>query len=197
MSEPNDPRTDGRGRGRPRDPDLDARVLAAARALVAEVGYHQVGMDSIASRAGVGKASIYRRWPTKAAVVTDAFAAELSAPPVPDTGSVGEDALGYLRDLVHTLTLLGGPTVVAGALAERGEEGQAGLRDILRARFEPGATLLRRGVDRGELPTTLPVDVIVDGWAGYLLYRVVFVREVPTDDDLRALIDLLPRQSGR
>lgn len=181
-----------RGRGRPRDERLDEKILDATRELIDEVGYHQTTMDAIAARAGVGKASLYRRWPTKAAVITDAFAADLAAPPAPDTGSVAGDALSHLRDLRHTLTLLGGPSVVAGALAERGEAGQLELRELLRAWKEPGAEILRRGITRSELPAVLPIDVIVDGWAGYLLYRVVFVREVPSDDDLRGLVGLLP-----
>ncbi|GAB92412.1 TetR/AcrR family transcriptional regulator [Gordonia rhizosphera] len=181
-----------RGRGRPRDPVLDERILRATRALVAEVGYHRVSMESIAARAGVGKATLYRRWPTKADVITDAFRSELAAPPTPDTGSVPHDALDHLRELVHTLTLLGDPSVVAGALAERGEAGQTELRELLAVRADAGMELLQRGIARGELPRTLPVRTVVDQWAGYLLYRIVFVQEVPTDDDLRVLVDLLP-----
>ncbi|GAA3718671.1 TetR/AcrR family transcriptional regulator [Gordonia hankookensis] len=181
-----------RGRGRPRDERLGEKILDATRALIDEVGYHQTTMDAIAAHAGVGKASLYRRWPTKAAVITDAVAADLAAPPAPDTGSVGGDALGYLRDLRHALTLLGGPSVVAGALAERGEAGQLELREILRAWNEPAAEVLRRGISRSELPADLPIDVIVDSWTGYLIYQIVLVRVVPSDDDLRRLVGLLP-----
>ncbi|MFW0793967.1 TetR/AcrR family transcriptional regulator [Gordonia sp. CPCC 205515] len=183
-----------RGRGRPRDPELDDRILAATRELVDEVGYHQVGMESIAARAGVGKATLYRRWPTKAAVITDAFAEDLSAPPVPDTGSVRDDALAYLRELVHTLTLLGDPSVVAGALAERGEAGQIELRDIVASRADGGEELLQRGIDRGELATGLAVSTIVESWGGFLLYRIVFAQNVPGDDELAGLVDLLPHR---
>ncbi|AZG45988.1 TetR/AcrR family transcriptional regulator [Gordonia insulae] len=181
-----------RGRGRPRDEAVGDKILGATRQLIDELGYHQVTMEAIAARAGVGKASLYRRWSTKAAVITDAFAADLAAPPTPDTGSVREDAMTYLRDLRHTLTLLGGPSVVAGALAERGEAGQVEIREIVRARFEPGAEILRRGVLRSELPAALPIDVVLDSWAGFLLYRIIFARSVPTDDELSALVAQLP-----
>ena len=70
-------------------------------------------MEAIAADAGVGKASLYRRWPSKAAVITEAFADDLAAPPAPDTGSVRGDALAFLHGVIGTLTLLGGPTVVA------------------------------------------------------------------------------------
>ncbi|WP_419224459.1 TetR/AcrR family transcriptional regulator [Gordonia sp. CPCC 206044] len=183
----------GGGRGRPRDPGLDSRILTATRDLVDELGYHHVSMESIAERAGVGKATVYRRWPTKAAVITDAYRAELTAPEAPDTGSVTEDAFVHLRALVETLTLLGDPSVVAAALAERGEEGERELRDILRARAAPGIALLRRGMERGELSTTVPVETVVDSWTGYLLYRIVFERIIPSEDELRGLVALLPR----
>lgn len=182
-----------RGRGRPRDPHVDNRVLAAARELVGELGYHQVTMESIARRARVGKATLYRRWPNRASVITDAFADELAEPPTPDTGELRADVLAYLREIVETLTLLGDPSVVASALAERGQEGEAGLRDILRARRAPGLRMLQRWVVAGVLPESLPVDVVVDGWAGFLLYRIVFGRQVPGDGELGQLVDLLPR----
>jgi AcrR family transcriptional regulator len=185
-------RARSRGRGRPRDPAVDARILGAARDLVAELGYQQVTMERIAERAGVAKTSLYRRWPTRAAVITDAVADDLAPAPVPDTGSLVDDALGYLGGMVHTLTLLGDPSVVAGALAERGEAGQAELAEILRAYVAPGEELLHRAIRREELPGDLPVPTVIESWAGYLLYRIVFLRTTPSDADLRELVALLP-----
>jgi AcrR family transcriptional regulator len=180
-----------RGRGRPRDPAVDARILAAARALVSELGYQQVTMERIAERAGVAKTSLYRRWPTRAAVVTEALADELAPAPVPDTGSLEGDALAYLGAMVHTLMLLGDPSVVSGALAERGEAAQAELRDILRAYVAPGEELLHRAIARGELPATVPTTTVIESWAGYVLYRIVFVRTTPAAAELQALVELL------
>ncbi|MDQ0383165.1 TetR/AcrR family transcriptional regulator [Amycolatopsis thermophila] len=179
-------------RGPRRDPLAHQNVLRAARELVREVGYQQVTMEAIAARAGVGKMTLYRWWPNKAAVVTEAVADQLAPPPLPDTGSVREDAVEYLHGLVSTLTQLGDPSVVAGALTERGEPGRAALRDILRDRFQPGAELLRRGIERGELPAGLPVSAVVESWSGFVLYRIVFRERTPRDDELRALVELLP-----
>lgn len=63
-----------RGRGRPRDPDLDGRILQATREIVAEVGLRAASMSAIADRAVCGKPSIYLRWPNLRALVLDALA---------------------------------------------------------------------------------------------------------------------------
>ncbi|WP_320775912.1 TetR/AcrR family transcriptional regulator [Streptomyces sp. CRN 30] len=179
-------------RGRHRDPQAHAAVLRATRELVAELGYHRVTMERIAERAGVARMTLYRWWPNKAAVVTEAVADRLAPEPLPDTGSTRTDAIAYLGGLVRTLTLLGDPSVVAGALVEQGEAGRAGLRDLLAARLEPGGRLLDRGVERGELPTGLRTVTVIDSWIGFVLYRVVFAERVPDEAEVVALVDLLP-----
>ncbi|MFJ9083047.1 TetR/AcrR family transcriptional regulator [Streptomyces sp. NPDC102384] len=179
-------------RGRYRDPQAHAAVLRAAQELVAELGYHKVTMERIAARAGVAKMTLYRWWPNKAAVITEAVTDQLAPGPQPDTGSVREDARAHVTDLVRTLTLLGDPSIVAGALVERGEAGRAELRDLLKAWSEPGAALLRRGIARGELPAGLDAGAVIDSWLGYALYRVVFLQSAPTEADLAGLVDALP-----
>jgi AcrR family transcriptional regulator len=94
--------------GRPRDPSRDGVIRAAILRLLADVGYGALTMDAVAAQAGVGKATIYRRWRTKEDLVVDTIA-ELhhldSAPP--DTGSLEGD----LRTLLHSLV-----AVVTGPL---------------------------------------------------------------------------------
>ncbi|WP_369137129.1 TetR-like C-terminal domain-containing protein [Modestobacter versicolor] len=89
----------GRG-GRPRDPSRDGAIRAAILKVLAESGYAGLTMDAVAAAAGVGKATIYRRWRTKSELVADAVA-ELSSVSVevPDTGSLEGD----LRVLLHWL----------------------------------------------------------------------------------------------
>src|SRR5438132_1036795 len=89
-------------RGRPRDPAVDVAVLTAAVDLLAEVGYARLTMDQIAARAGVGKASVYLRWPNKVALVAEAIQQDSAVvPDVPDTGSLREDMLLFLRSLLR------------------------------------------------------------------------------------------------
>ena len=91
--------------GRPRDPRLDEAVVAATLQLLAEEGYAQLTVERIAARAGVGKASLYRRWPDKVSIVLEAVSRNPERPSAPDTGSLRGDALTYLRTLVRYRTL--------------------------------------------------------------------------------------------
>ena len=103
------PRT-SRG-GRPRDPSRDGVIRAAILSLLAEVGYGALTMDAVAAEAGVGKATIYRRWRTKEDLVADTIAEISRAEVTPaDTGSLEGD----LREMLHTIvSVVNGPTGAA------------------------------------------------------------------------------------
>jgi len=94
--------------GRPRDPSRDSVIRAAILRLLADVGYGALTMDAVASEAGVGKATIYRRWRTKQDLVVDTISdlnrAEATSP---DTGSLEGDLRLMLRSLV---SVVAGPT---------------------------------------------------------------------------------------
>jgi AcrR family transcriptional regulator len=97
--------------GRPRDPSRDGVIRAAILRLLADVGYGSLTMDAVASEAGVGKATIYRRWRTKQDLVVDTISdlnrAEANTP---DTGSVEGD----LRSMMHQMVgIISGPTGAA------------------------------------------------------------------------------------
>jgi AcrR family transcriptional regulator len=86
--------------GRPRDERADRAILAAALELMAEHGVRDLRMDDVAERAGVGKATIYRRYRSKDELITDAVAALVSEITVPDTGSTRADLLALMRRAV-------------------------------------------------------------------------------------------------
>src|SRR5438552_7396577 len=96
-NEPGRPR-----RGRPRDPAVDEAILTAAVDLLAEVGYARLTMEQVAARAGVGKASLYLRWPNKVALVAEAIQHRAAViPALPDTGSLPADMRAFLRALLR------------------------------------------------------------------------------------------------
>ena len=120
----------GRG-GRPRDPSRDGAIRAAILQVLAESGYAGLTMDAVAAAAGVGKATIYRRWRTKSDLVADAVA-ELSAMSIeaPDTGSLEGDMRVLLRWLVNAVN---GPLGAATLSLLSALPHEPGLREAFRS----------------------------------------------------------------
>ena len=174
--------------GRKRDPQAHSAALAAAEELVHELGFHKVTMERIAERSGVAKMTLYRWWPNKAAVITDALRDSLAPATTPDTGTAITDATRQLSALTELLTRHGGPSVVAAAMSSQGEAGRAELRDLLQPWFTSLVTILDRALTRGEQPAGFPVPLTAHAWMGYLVYRIVFLQEEPTPADLTALV---------
>ena len=92
-------------RGRPRNIETQKSILSSSYDLLLENGFGAITVEKIAERAGVSKATIYKWWPNKAAVVMDGFmSAAASRLPIPDTGSVFNDIIIHATNLVHFLT---------------------------------------------------------------------------------------------
>ncbi|MBT2291698.1 TetR/AcrR family transcriptional regulator [Paenibacillus albidus] len=171
-------------RGRPRNVETEKSILAAAYDLLFELGFGAVTVEKIAERARVSKATIYKWWPNKAAVVIDAFLSATTARvPVPDTGSVYQDILGHATDLTRFLTSREGQII-----KEIIGEGQldAGLAEAYRTRyFQPrrleARQLLEQGVRRGELKEGLDIGLSIDLIYGPIFYRLLLTGE-PLDD---------------
>jgi AcrR family transcriptional regulator len=161
--------------GRPRDPAIDAAVLAATREVLLEVGYPRLGFELVAKRAGVTRPTIYRRWSSKMHLVHDAVFPHRGPVELPDTGSLAAD----LRELVRRgFDAYARPEVRAalpGLMADLHED-EALRHDVLdrldqQAR-DAFAQLVTRAVDRGEIP---PIDAepVFDVLYGALFGRVV------------------------
>lgn len=100
--------------GRPRDESARQRILDAALQLLEQLGLGSVTIDAIADHAGVGKATVYRWWPNKAAVVIEAFRQAVTPDlPFPDTGSIREDIRVQMTEFNRMLTGRGGRTLAA------------------------------------------------------------------------------------
>src|ERR1700710_2802836 len=110
---------DTRRAGRPRDPSRDEAIVAATLAIFAEEGYAGVTIEGVAARAGVGKATVYRRWVSKEQLVVDAVKLGCHLTDhLPDTGDVRADLASMLHGLIDKLRSDNGPVLVA-FMAER------------------------------------------------------------------------------
>jgi AcrR family transcriptional regulator len=180
----------GQGVGRPRDADIDAAVLVAARELLAEVGYAQVTMDATAARAGTSKAAIYRRFKSKAELLFAAavHGSDMGAPA--DTGSLSGDLFALGRTIRADMSAPAAREVAPNVLVEisRSPHVSARLRDVFVAgeRHQIDA-ILTRAVRRGELARMPDVDT-VHRMLGGALFFTIFVIGEPIDDAALATV---------
>src|SRR5919112_324538 len=139
----NDPQA--RSPGRPRSERAHRAILQAANELLESEGFAAVSVEAIAERAGVSKATIYRRWPNRAAVVVGGFLSTVSSEvPFPHTGRAREDIRIHMLRLAEAFSGKMGRTVAA-LMAEGQSDPE--LAGALRSRW----LLVRRGEGRGEI----------------------------------------------
>jgi AcrR family transcriptional regulator len=160
-------------------------ILQATVAVLGEVGYRALTIEAIAARAGVGKKTIYRWWPSKAAVALEALTAYANVEvPFLDTGSLKGDLLVYLERSFHILQ--GTSEELVRGLAAEAQVDPAFRQELQRVfvvpRRESLVAVLQRGVQRGELPAESNLDVLADmiygaKWYRFLLYPAPLDRE--------------------
>ena len=172
-------------RGRPRHPDVDAAIMAAALSVLADVGYPRFTMVEVARRAGVGKPTLYRRWARKSQLVVEAMMTQMPGETGAPSGSVAEQLLGYASRLSETLTHTPLGRVLPGLVAELATDPQ--LAADYRSRIVgPTRQLWRdaveRGIQAGELLPDTDVDFVLDALAGPLYVRLL-ITGAPADPD--------------
>ncbi|KPV57816.1 TetR family transcriptional regulator [Paenibacillus sp. A3] len=178
-------------RGRPRNVETQKSILSASYELLLENGFAAVTVDKIADRAKVSKATIYKWWPNKAAVVMDGFLFAASARlPVPDTGSTLNDILIHATNVTRFLTSREG-TIITELLGEG--QFDPGLAEAYRTRyFQPrrleARNLLEKGVQRGELKKNLDIGLCIDLIYGPIFYRLLVTGEKLDDAYVQQLV---------
>jgi AcrR family transcriptional regulator len=176
--------------GRPRDGRIDRAVHEATLALLDESGYLALSIEAVARRARVSRPAVYRRWPSKAALVVDALGAVAGTDPVPDTGSLRGDLLALTCSMAATYDTPAARRVVPGLLADLAHQPEL-AEQFLGAYVEPRRASTRRAfaraVERGEIPPVADLEVVCDLLAGPLLLRA-FVLGRPTDEATAAAI---------
>ncbi len=161
--------------GRPRSERVHRAILDAALDLLAESGFSGLTVEGVASRAGVGKATIYRRWPSKLQLVIEAFS-RLPGLEEVDTGSVAKDLeemLGSYLEILNSTPLAAVVPALAGERAHNPELSEL-IDPVLRGRRQPILRALERGVERGEVRADLDLELAADLIFGPILSRVFF-----------------------
>jgi len=156
-------------RGRPRDVDVDQRILASAFRQLVQVGYAGLSIESVAADAGVAKTTIYRRYPTKRDLVIAALR-ESTPFPMPALDLPAREALeAFVRGAIAMLIESGAFRVLGSLLVE--DQRHPGLLDVFRERvlFPRRAmveAIIQRGIERGELRRDVDPLIVIEMIAG-------------------------------
>jgi AcrR family transcriptional regulator len=184
-----------RAPGRPRSAELDLAIRRAVIDLLAEESYDALSIEAVAVRVGCGKAAIYRRWPSKSALVVDAVATcKEQGFVLPDTGSARDDLLSYVRSMVRYLRTSDVGRVMPALVVElsrNAELAQSFREGFIKPRRAMIRDTLGRGVARGELRADVDLDIVADAMVGVVHHRLLITGQEVDEDLPERLVDLL------
>jgi AcrR family transcriptional regulator len=164
-------------RARSRSEPTKVAILRAASELLTERGLRHMTIEDIATRAGVGKSTIYRRWPSKGSLALEAFLDDfLSTQPAVNTGSLESDLRKALSAWVTTVD--GTPTgrALVSLIAEVQQEPETGFAwrenflEIVRAQHRQ---IVVHAIDRGEIPANSDANLVIDMLFGPAYHRLM------------------------
>ena len=185
----------GGQRGRPRSQEADRAILTATLDLLASRGLAAMSIEEVAARAGVGKATIYRRWSSKGLLALDAFVASFQEQqPLPDTGTLRGDLIAALTAWVRAVTQTSMGRLLTGLVAEaqHDEELRAGWRDrVLEPLRSQHRIMLDRAIARGEIPATVDQEAVLDLFFGAAQHRLLLGHLPLTDEFIREVVDVI------
>lgn len=177
---------------RPRvEGDREQEILDAALEVLADVGYDRLTMDAVAHRAKASKATLYRRWNSKATLVVEALARTKGIPVVPDTGDLRSDLLtafcgmGGLTE--HETTA--GLGAVLTALSTDPEFAREFRTQVVEPKARVSRQIFERALDRGELRDDVDLDIVVPALAGIVLHQVFVFGEKPDASLIERAVD--------
>jgi AcrR family transcriptional regulator len=181
--------------GRKRDHSRDGDILNAALEVLAETGYDGMTIDMVAARAKAGKATLYRRWESKAELVIDAVAClkqnDLDPTQLPDTGTLRGDLFAMIKtptiqDGERKLRMMAG---LASMISRSPELADTARAAIIEPRLALNRTLMERARDRGEIPADADIELAAMIAPAMNAYRVLMLRTPTTREFMESLID--------
>ena len=182
----------GAARGRPRSERAHRAILDAAREMLAEDGFADLALERVAARAGVGKATIYRRWASKEALALDLLL-QLAAPhaAIDDTGDTRAELLVAVTDAIRAVTDTPfGPVIRAllSQIALNPELGDPFRAGVVQGRRDQVRGVIARGVARGDLRPDVDADLATELLIGPVYFRLMFGGAL-TQDFAERLVD--------
>jgi AcrR family transcriptional regulator len=181
--------------GRPLDVTRDADILDAALEVLSEEGFDGMTIDMVAARAKAGKATLYRRWPSKTELVIDAVAcmknSDINYDDLPDTGTLRGDLVAMIkapavRDGAKKMRVMAG---LISLIARNPELAEAARAAVIAPRAELNRFLLQRAVDRGEVSADVDLATIANISPSMVTYRTMMLGKPVDRDFLISIID--------
>jgi AcrR family transcriptional regulator len=162
---------------RRRNKKTHAAILAAAESLLNDRGYMNVTIEAIAAKAGAGKQTIYRWWPSKAAVYMELYSVLATRDiRLPDTGSIEQDLCELLDQLFKLFNQTAAGPALAGLVAEAQSNRELGrflFDELVTSRRILYRQLLERGIKRGEVRRQVDIEMAIDILCGPVWYRLL------------------------
>ena len=182
-------------KGRPRSDDVHRKILDAARVLLTEDGFADLRLEHVAARAGVGKATIYRRWDSKEALAGELLA-ELAGPHIAirDSGDTREELLAAVVNPMRAVTETPfGPVIRAllSQIAINPTLGDPFRASVVQARRDEIGRVVRRGIERGDLRPDADIDLATELLAGPVYFRLMFGGKLNNDFANRVVDNVL------
>ncbi|MEH1893574.1 MAG: TetR/AcrR family transcriptional regulator [Nostoc sp.] len=186
--------------GRPRSIHADQAILQATLDLLAEVGYESMSIEAIASRAGVGKTTIYRRYTSKEELVADAIESLRDDLAIPDTGSFWGDMDILINNATKKIdSPLGRQTLalIISTASSNPQFAEVYWTKYTKLRRKAFSKVLERAKSRGEIHKDADVDLIIDLVSGSLYYALIFKPTTePVEAYMRRTMNLLLKGIG-
>jgi AcrR family transcriptional regulator len=189
--------------GRPRSEASHQAIIRATLELLLETGYRSLTMEGVRARAGVGKATIYRRWSSKEELVRDAIVYMHDDFKAPDTGSLRGDYEGMAALVRAAAQRAGAATFMPRLLGDAADDPELHAifyEHLVEPRRAQMRAVLQRAVARGEIRDDVDVERMIDLFAGPVVYRLVisggdYAQLPPVDEQLDVLLNgLAPRE---
>jgi AcrR family transcriptional regulator len=179
--------------GRPRNPEIDAAVLAATLAVLMESGYRRLTLEEVARRAGTTKPAIYRRWDRRQRLVLAALDQRLGEARAPDTGCTLCDLDECLKLFVAAFGRLP-PGVIGPLFADCAGDGELRAA-FMSTLFDPPRAAVRETLERaharGDLRDVVDLELVLDLIGSLVHYRVLFGHAPTSDDEIERAVEAL------
>jgi AcrR family transcriptional regulator len=173
-------------RGRPLAPGASDAILDATIALAAEDGFDALTIDAIAARAGVGRPTIYRRWPSKDALVEAAVTRIIEGLRQPDTGNIRTDLVLHVIEMINSIQSQAGTAYLAYTFEPKWAHLGAAAQEHCRDR---NREMIRRATQRGELDAATNPDLLLDLLTGIVWLRGHVHRQHMEPVDAETIVD--------